>query len=83
MEGRLDYACCYGESTYHVTRIELITIQLLALPISIFTLVGTKLGLGTHIWDLRPEWYTPYWKVDKSKPDTSCLDVEYHVTDVR
>ncbi|RMZ69085.1 integral membrane [Pyrenophora seminiperda CCB06] len=34
-----------------------------ALPVTIFPMVSLNLGLGMHIWDLRPEWYTPYWKM--------------------
>jgi hypothetical protein len=25
--------------------------------------VSLNLGLGLHIWDLKPEWHAPYWKV--------------------
>ena len=34
-----------------------------ALPVTIFPMASLKLGLGMHIWDLKPEWHTPYWKV--------------------
>lgn len=34
-----------------------------ALPVTIFPMVGLNFGLGLHIWDLKSEWHTPYWKV--------------------
>ncbi|KAH3918558.1 hypothetical protein HBI56_135090 [Parastagonospora nodorum] len=36
---------------------------LLAIPVSVFPMIGIKFGLGLHIWDQKPEWYTPYWKM--------------------
>ncbi|KAI1528787.1 hypothetical protein PtrSN002B_009401 [Pyrenophora tritici-repentis] len=34
-----------------------------ALPVTIFPMVGLNFGLGLHIWDLKSEWHTPYWKM--------------------
>jgi hypothetical protein len=45
----------------------LIVAQLFAIPVSVFPLVSLNLGLGLHIWDLKPEWHVPYSKVRTSK----------------
>lgn len=37
--------------------------MLFALPVTIFPMASLKLGLGMHIWNLKPEWHEPYWKV--------------------
>ncbi|KAF1946141.1 hypothetical protein EJ02DRAFT_337019 [Clathrospora elynae] len=41
----------------------MLAVMVFAIPISIFPLVSLNLGLGLHIWDLKEEWHTPYWKM--------------------
>ncbi|KAF2182202.1 hypothetical protein K469DRAFT_637002 [Zopfia rhizophila CBS 207.26] len=36
---------------------------LTSIPVSAFALASVPLGLGLHIWDLKPEWAMPYYKM--------------------
>ncbi|KAH7414485.1 hypothetical protein DE146DRAFT_37055 [Phaeosphaeria sp. MPI-PUGE-AT-0046c] len=37
--------------------------MIFAVPVTLFPLICLNLGLGMHMWDLKPEWHTPYWKI--------------------
>lgn len=38
----------------------------LAVALTVFGAVSCRYGLGYHLWDRRPEWDEPYYKVSRS-----------------
>ena len=63
--GRL-YARAYIKHVLGIDDWMMLCAVILAIVLSILGATSCLYGLGYHLWDIRPEWGEPYYKVWKS-----------------